>query len=166
ATLLEYPGSPVRAALPSGEVRRVLMGMAMGLTAIGLIYSPWGRRSGAHMNPSVTWTFYRLRRVPGLDAAFYTLAQFAGAGAGVTLMGVALGRELAHPAVHYVTTRPGPWGAGIAFGAEVVISLILMLVVLEASARPALAPRTGLLAGAIVMLWISIEAPVSGMSMN
>jgi aquaporin Z len=31
----------------------------MGLTAVGLIYSPWGQRSGGHLNPSVTLTFWR-----------------------------------------------------------------------------------------------------------
>ena len=41
-------------------VRRALIGIAMGLTAVALIYSPWGKRSGAHMNPAVTLTFWRL----------------------------------------------------------------------------------------------------------
>ena len=44
-TLLESPLSPVRDAVPSGDVRRTLMGIAMGLTAVALIYSPWGARS-------------------------------------------------------------------------------------------------------------------------
>ena len=30
------------------------MGLAMGLTAVGIIYSPWGKQSGAHINPSIT----------------------------------------------------------------------------------------------------------------
>ena len=46
--LLEHPGSPVRAALPDALVRRALMGCAMGATAISLVYSPLGQRSGAH----------------------------------------------------------------------------------------------------------------------
>jgi aquaporin Z len=38
----------------------------MGPTAVAIIYSSWGRRSGAHMNPAVTLTFldtrhYRIR---------------------------------------------------------------------------------------------------------
>ena len=57
ATLLEYPGSPLHRNLSDPALRRVLAGLAMGLTAIGIIYSPWGKRSGAHMNPSVTLAF-------------------------------------------------------------------------------------------------------------
>src|SRR5437667_394193 len=49
ATVLEYPGSPLHKAIPDPLVRRALMGLAMGLTAIGLIYSPWGHESGAHV---------------------------------------------------------------------------------------------------------------------
>ena len=47
------------------------MGLAMGLTAIGIIYSPWGKQSGAHLNPAVTLTFFRLGKVAPWDAVFY-----------------------------------------------------------------------------------------------
>ena len=60
--LLESPASPLHAAIPDAFLRRLLTGAAMGLTAIALIYSPWGRRSGAHMNPAVTLSFLRLRK--------------------------------------------------------------------------------------------------------
>ena len=40
AVLLEHPASPTRAAIPSDLERRALMGLAMGITAILLIYSP------------------------------------------------------------------------------------------------------------------------------
>jgi len=138
----------------------------MGLTAVGLIYSPWGKRSGAHLNPSVTLAFLRLGRVAPWDGAFYVLAQFAGGIAGMWVAAGALGPELAHPAVNYVVTEPGRWGVLPAFGAEVAISLVLMLTVLNVSSTPRLAHFTGVFAGALVALWISIEAPVSGMSMN
>ena len=40
ATLLWYPGSSLAQAVPDGILRRALMGLAMGLTAIAIIYSP------------------------------------------------------------------------------------------------------------------------------
>ena len=49
--LLEHPASPVRLILPSSVLRMVLIGVAMGLTLLGLIHTPWGKRSGAHVNP-------------------------------------------------------------------------------------------------------------------
>src|SRR5438128_8826882 len=56
--LLQHPSSALRQALPNDLLRRMLTGLAMGLTAISLIYSPWGRQSGAHLNPSLTLTFF------------------------------------------------------------------------------------------------------------
>jgi aquaporin Z len=41
-TLLGYPRSPVHLAVPDPLLRRALMGLAMGLTAMAIIYSPWG----------------------------------------------------------------------------------------------------------------------------
>jgi aquaporin Z len=73
---------------------------------------------------------------------------------------------MAHPAVNYAATIPGPGGAAIAFVAEVIISFILMSVVLRVSNTARLARFTGLFAGALVMTYISLEAPLSGMSMN
>src|SRR5882724_4505286 len=69
--LLEHPASLVQQAIASPMVRRVLIGLAMGVTAISLIYSPWGKQSGAHFNPAVTLTFLRLRKIAFWDAVFY-----------------------------------------------------------------------------------------------
>lgn len=165
-TALEAPGSPLRAAIADAGTRRVLIGAAMGLTAIALIYSPWGRRSGAHMNPAVTLVFWRLGKVSGADAACYALAQLAGGTLGVVLVALALGQAFTAPPVSWVATLPGPQGTAVAFGAELAISAGLMATVLAAGARPRLEPWTGVLCGALVALYIAIEAPLSGMSMN
>jgi aquaporin Z len=164
--LIEHPGSPVRVALADAFLRRSLIGLAMGLTATGLIYSPWGKRSGAHFNPTVTLTYLRLGRVETWDAVFYVVAHFAGALAGVLVATVLLRGALAHAAVKYAVTRPGVWGRGGAFTAEFFISLGLMVVVLLVSNAPRIARFTGLCAGVVVALYIAIEAPLSGMSMN
>ena len=166
ATLLEHPASPVHRALPDGTVRRLLMGLAMGLTAIALIYSPWGQQSGAHMNPSLTLTYFRLGKIAGGDALGYVVGQFVGGVAGVLLMLATLGMLVAHPAVRFVVTAPGPGGPTTAFLAEFSISFLLMSVVLVASNSARLARYTPLLCGALVAGYITLEAPVSGMSMN
>ena len=164
--LLEHPASAVRAALPSADLRRLLVGIAMGLTAVALIHSPWGRRSGAHMNPAVTFAMWRLGVIPRSRAARYVVAQFAGAVAGMLVARLLFGAALAHPSVNWVATVPGPAGIAAAFLGELTISSVLMLVVLLASNTPRIDRYTGMIAGALVATWIFLEAPLSGMSMN
>jgi aquaporin Z len=164
--VLLHPASPVPGLVPDPTVRRVIFGIAMGLTAIGIIYSPWGKQSGAHLNPSVTLTFFRLGKVAGWDAFFYVLAQFLGGALGVVLM-VYLSRGfVAHMQVNYVVTTPGPQGSWAAFAAEVLISFLLMSMVLLVTNTARIAHLTGLFAGAMVATYIAVEAPISGMSMN
>jgi len=164
--LLEHPASRTHTLLPDPIVRRVLTGLTMGLTAIAIIYSPWGKQSGAHFNPAVTLAFTWLGKVSQADAFFYVVAQFAGAIAGVALAALAFGDRLADPAVLYVATLPGSAGPVPAFAAEVLISFLIMTLILSLNSRPALSPYTGLFAGVAVAIFISFEAPYSGMSMN
>ncbi|MEP7309112.1 MAG: aquaporin [Acidobacteriota bacterium] len=166
AAVLYYPNSPAAALISNELIRRGLMGLAMGATAVVIIYSPWGQRSGAHMNPAVTLTFFRLGKVAQPDLIGYIVAQFSGAIVGLGVVAAALPGIIADPSVNYVTTMPGPSGLVVAFLAEVAISLVLMLTVLTVSNQPRWARFTGLSAGLLVWTYIIIEAPLSGMSMN
>jgi aquaporin Z len=165
-TLLGHPDSAVVRVFPDPVTRRVLMGLAMGLTAVSLIYSPWGQRSGAHLNPATTLTFWRLGKLATADAGFYAVSQALGGIAGVWVAAAALGGRVGHPSVQYVATVPGDAGVAAAFAAEVLITFILMSVVLRVSNTAGLARFTPLFAGALVATCISVEAPISGMSMN
>src|SRR5262249_6199097 len=156
--LLEHPAWPGRRTIASGLARRALVGGAMGLTAIGLIYSPWGQRSGAHMNPALTLAFLALGRVAPWDAAFYILAQFIGGMAGVLVARRILGDAVAHPSVAFVATRPGSRGHGVAWIAEFGIAFGLMLTALTLSNLGPTAAYTGFAAGALVALYITFEA--------
>jgi aquaporin Z len=166
ASLIHHPGSPVRQAVADPVMRRVLMGLAMGSTAIGLIYSPLGARSGAHINPATTLTFLRLGRIHPTDAAGYVVAQFAGGLLGIGAAALLFSPWLASPTVNYVATLPGPWGGGVAFAAEMVITFLLMTVVLHLSNHARLSRYTGLCVGLMVATYITVEDPFSGMSMN
>ncbi len=163
---LFHPGSPAARAISDGLARRLLMGLAMGLTAVGLIYSPWGRRSGAHLNPAVTLTFWRLGKIAGPDAIWYALSQMLGGVTGVLAAAALIGPARADPTVRYVATVPGTGGVAMALVAEVIITFILMTAVLNASNAARWAGFTGIFAGALVATYITLEAPVSGMSMN
>ena len=166
AILLFHPSSPAVRLIPAEFVRRVLMGVAMGSTAISIIYSPWGKRSGAHMNPAVTLTFFRLGKVAPWDAVFYMVAQFLGGVGGILLVSTVAASLLMHPSINYVATLPGAYGQWTAFAAEVLISFILVSVVLAVSNKEKLARFTGFFAGLCVAIFIMLESPISGMSMN
>ena len=163
--LLQHPVSPVRTLLPDPFLRRALTGLAMAATAVALIFSPWGKQSGAHFNPAVTLTFLRLKKIQPLDALFYVLAQFSGGVLGVLVAALLLGKTITHPFVLYAATTPRA-GAKTAFLAETVISFFLFLTVLVVSNHKTLSRYTGLFSGSLVALYITFESPLSGMSMN
>lgn len=164
--LLQHPGSAVRQALPNEFLRRMLTGIAMGVTAISLIYSPWGRQSGAHLNPSLTLTFFRLGKIEPWDAAFYVIAQFVGGVSGVLLSALIWGEAIAQRNVRYAATIPNGNRTAVAFVAEFAISFLMMTMVLNISNSPRVARFTGVIAGALVATYITIESPLSGMSMS
>lgn len=166
ATALGSRTSSLSGALVNPLLRNVIAGVAMGLTAILLIHSPWGKRSGAHMNPAVTLTFLRLGKTSGWDALFYIVAQIAGGTAGVLIVAALLGHAFTDAPVRYAATMPGSGGAAVAFVAEMLISGVLMFVILSLSGTQRLARLTGVAAGLLVALYISFESPLSGMSMN
>ena len=165
-TLLESPRGLLYGAVGGARLRLALIGVAMGSTAVALIYSPWGRRSGAHMNPAVTLAFLSLGRLPAIDAAFYMLAQFSGGLAGVLASWCLLGRPFTEAPVSFVATVPGSAGVAVAFGAEAAISLGLMLAVLEVSNNRRWSQYSGLAAGCLIACYVTVESPLSGMSMN
>jgi len=113
--LLYHPASPVTQGIQNEGVRRMLMGVAMGLTAVALIFSPFGKRSGAHFNPAVTLTYLRLGKIAPWDASFYILFQFIGGILGVLIASVFFRDLVAHSAVNYAVTVPGRNGPTLAF---------------------------------------------------
>jgi aquaporin Z len=140
------------------------MGLAMGATIIAIVLSPWGKQSGAHFNPALTLTFYRLDKVALWDAVFYCFAQLSGAVAGVALASLVLQGAPAHKAVRYAATLPGIYGETIAFVAELIISFILMSAILYASNHEVLSPYTHYFSAILAAVYIAFESPLSGMS--
>ncbi len=164
--LFESPHSPVHQAIANGDLRRFLIGIGMGTTSIALIYSPWGRRSGAHMNPAVTLTFYRLGKIQAQDALCYVLFQCLGGLAGIYFMALAFGTEFTQPPIGYVVTVPGSLGWLAAVLGELLIAFMMMMTVLLTSNNPQLSRYTGLFCGCLAMLYVTFEAPLSGFGMN
>jgi aquaporin Z len=167
--LFHHPSSAVARAMgPREWVQRIGVGLVVGGLVAAMANSPWGKRSGAHFNPAVTLGFWQLGHIRTADALWYVLAQFAGA----LLAGFGMFWLLApwfdYPTIHYNTTRPPDeaYGWALALGAEMVISAGLMLVLLWALHSPRLKKWTGALVGVLLMLYVVVESPLSGMSLN
>ena len=153
-------------AVSNAALRRALIGICMGGTAVALMYSGWGKRSGAHMNPAVTLAFLSLKRISGVNTVFYIVAQFAGGYAGVLLSRLLLGRPFIAPPVEYIVTVPGPAGVGAAFAAEFAISFLMMFAILMISNDPRWSRCAGMAAGVLISGYVYFESPLSGFSMN
>ena len=166
AGLLLYPASPLRHFVGNAAGLRALMGLAVGLTVVGIVMSPWGQQSGGHFNPALTLAFYRLGKMSLPDAFFYMAAQFAGAIGGVCIARFLLPGIVSRRAVKYAVTAPGPSGSALAFVGELTTSFVLMSTILVASNRETLARYTPYFVGFLYATFIFLEAPLSGMSMN
>jgi len=158
--------SRVVSAMPSAALRRAMMGVAMGATAVMIIHSPMGKRSGAHFNPAITLTYLRLGKIAAWDAAFYVVGQFAGGLFGVGVSVLLLGKSLAQPSVEYAVTVPGIGGTAGAFAAELFMAALLMGVVLWSSNEARWAKYTSYFVGLLIVNYIFFFAPVSGFSIN
>ena len=164
-TLFLYPGSAVAQAMPSGLAARAGVGACMGVVTFAIV-TTIGGKTGAHINPAVTWSFYRQGKIGGWDAVFYTTAQLIGACLAPVLLLAAIGKPFTHETIQYATSQPGPGGAALAFAAEFVISFVLMLVILGVSNSKRFAPALPTVVGAIIAMYITFESPLSGMSLN
>ncbi|GGT00633.1 MIP/aquaporin family protein [Streptomyces chromofuscus] len=159
-------------AWPAGHLTsdagRLLVDAAVsGAVVGGLVASPLGRVSGAHMNPAVTVMLCAAGRLPAARLPVYLSAQLAGA-----LLGTALGRGLlgdavAHPHVRYALLRPllaqPPMviGVGEAVGTAVLLAIVLRLV-----SDPDLEEVAPAAVGATLTVLIILAAPVTGGSLN
>lgn len=165
STLLLYPRSPLARMDPAAK--NLLMALLMFLVvAWGIAGAPWMKRTGAHINPSVTLAFLCLGKISPIDATFYSIAQFGGAFLGVALTRLVAGEAFAHPAVGYAATVPGIAGPFGAFAVEFVITFVLVLVVLDIASQENLRKWAHLAVAGLISFYLVVATPFSGMSMN
>jgi aquaporin Z len=157
-------GSPVPPIDPP-ILRRFITGLLFAGGATAVVYSPLGQRSGAHINPAVTLAFWTLGKVPGRDVVPYIVAQTAGAFAGAGIAAAAFPDLMR--SVQFAATVPGDGFTWLgALGAEIACTFALVFLIFVCVNTPSIAARTGVIAGSLVVAMVTIEAPVSGMSVN
>ena len=163
---LEGKQGALHIAIPNGNLRIMIMGMLMGLTALIIFYSPLTAPSGSHINPAVTLVFLRLGRICPRDAFFYILFQLAGGLAAVYSMSFLMGHLLTDEPVRYATTVPGKYGAAAAGITEFIIAFIMISMVLFTSESERFKKNTRGMAAVLVCMNVIFAGPVSGFGMN
>ncbi|MFJ3203046.1 MIP/aquaporin family protein [Streptomyces sp. NPDC086989] len=157
------PASPL--ALANLRLALLVVGALVGALLFALIRSPWGRRSGAHVNPAVTLALWRLRAFPGRGVAAYVVAQLGGSIAGTVLGRLAWGPAVARVGYGAAAAAPS-WNGWAVFGAEAGCLVVVTLVIGFFLAHPAherwFPPALAVLVGAIV----AVLGPLSGGSAN
>ncbi len=165
-TALYSNTSPVKGfgLTPTGKA--FCMGIAIALATALIIRSPFGRRSGAHFNPAITFAYFHLGRIHRWDALHYMASHFIGAVAGVFVAHQILRDSLAAKPVSYLITTPGDYGSVIAFIAEFALSALLMGLVLFATNHRHLARFSPYFVALITVFYYAFCPSLSGFSVN
>jgi aquaporin Z len=150
----------------------VATALAFGLVLTGLAYS-LGPLSGCHVNPAVTLGFLVSGRLALRDAIGYWAAQFAGGIAGaLVLWGVMSGspsysrKETGLGANGYDKLSMVHINVGGAFGAEVILTLLFVFVILMVTSKIGAPGFAGLVIGLTLTIVHLIGIPLTGTSVN
>lgn len=158
-------GSAVARAIPSHSVRLLITGLLFAGTGSLVAVSPLGRRSGAHLNPAVTFAFWLRRHVHSHDLAGYVVSQFLGALAGAEIVRLAWGPVAS--SVHMAVTRPGGGLTPLqAAGVEALMTAVLVLSILLMVSSPRRARWTPLVLWLVIAVLVWQGAPWTGTSLN
>jgi len=146
-------------------IHRLLSAMLFAGGATAVVYSPLGQRSGGHLNPAITLAFWKAGKVPTRDAVIYGVVQLVGGLLGAYAAGAALGPQTA--SVRFAATLPGP-GYSLAgvLAVEIFVTFLLVFTIFACVNKPRLAPKSGLIAGILMSILVTMGAPVSGASLN
>jgi aquaporin Z len=165
-TLLYERNSPLNIVGVSQVTRSILMGVAISGAAFVIIRSPFGRRSGAHFNPALTFAYFGLGRIHRWDALMYIAAQFIGGPTGVLVAHELFGASLANLPVLYVITLPGRYGYLFAFATEFMLSFMVMEVILIVSNHRRLARYSPVFVSFVTIFYFAFCTSISGYSVN
>jgi glycerol uptake facilitator-like aquaporin len=159
--------SPISRTLPGIHLQLLVIGPGVGLLLAGVILSPPGQASGAHLNPAISLFMWRCGVFPGRGVLPYWTAQLGGSVLGVLLARVAWGPALARAPVAYSALRPAPgWSNAVLFPAEAASMAVIVLLVGVFLSVPRLAPRVPWLVAGLICVAIVGLGTVTGGCVN
>lgn len=159
------------AAFPEVGIGLAGVSLAFGLTVLTMAYAI-GHVSGCHLNPAVTVGLWAGGRHPASQVLPYVLAQVAGAIAGAfVLYTVASGKpgfDVAGGLASngYAAHSPGGYSLSAGFLTEAVMTLMFLVIILDATDRCAPAVFAPIAIGSCLTLIHLVTIPVTNTSMS
>ncbi len=159
------------AAFPDVGIGLLGVSLAFGLTVLTMAYAI-GHISGCHLNPAVSVGLWAGGRFPAKELLPYIVAQvFGGIVAGAVLYVIASGKagfdvSAGFAANGYAAHSPGGYSMLAAVVAEVVMTLMFLLVILGATDKRAPQGMAPVAIGLCLTLIHLITIPVTNTSVN
>ena len=134
-------------------------------TVAVIIISPFGKLSGAHINPIVSISFWLLNKMHHNDILGYIIFQFIGG-----IIGALLAREFWGDKFEIVKggmTLPGPGITPLeAFGAEIIMTFALVTTLLIILRHQKISKLLPLIVWILIAIEIFLGSSISGTSLN
>ena len=159
------------AAFPDVGIGLLGVALAFGLTVLTMAYAI-GHISGCHLNPAVSVGLWAGGRFPGSQVLPYIIAQvIGGIVAGGVLYLIASGKEgfdvmAGFASNGYGAHSPGGYSLFAAFVAEVVMTMMFLLVILGSTDKRAPQGMAPIAIGLCLTLIHLISIPVTNTSVN
>lgn len=146
-------------AVMSG-VDLVATSLAFGLTIVAMAYTV-GAVSGCHLNPAVSLAMFVNKRLSFGDMIGYWVSQVVGA-----VLGSVLLRTIAGSGSSLGANGVGSLGVGGAFGVEVVLTFVFILVIVAVTSKKGNGALAGLVIGLTLTLIHLMGIKLTGTSVN
>jgi aquaporin Z len=158
-------GSPIPHLVPSTSLRLLITGLLFAGSGSLIAITPFGRLSGAHINPCVTLAFFLGGHISWGDLLGYWGGQFAGAVAGDLALRLAWGGIAVSVKDGLTSPAPGV-SAAQAIGVEALMTAILVLAIFACTSWPRTARFTPLVLWIVIALLVWKGAPYTDCSLN
>ena len=163
--VVQAVGSPVAALVKPMPLRLLLTGFLIATSGMLITISPFGRLSGAHLNPAISFGFWQLGKLQARDLAGYIVSQMLGG-----LMGAEAAKRtigLLAKQVGYAAMAPGPHSSvTLAFTGETACTFVMALAIFFFVSHKSLAPWTPFMLVALIPFLVLADATISGCGMN
>jgi aquaporin Z len=144
-------------------VKYLAIGLFFAMGLVIVVYSPLGKRSGAHVNPAVTIAFWLNGLMSGIDTLCYIVAQFAGAVLGAWFAFTLFDWNNLAAAL----ALPGVGSSGVlVFFIEFIIVFAMIIAIFTFISSGKTGRFTGIAVGIYIVLVTVLFAAISGAGLN